>query len=125
MNKRSLGKQGEDVAVSYLEKNGYRILWRNWRRPWGEIDIVAEDVTTKELVFVEVKSARQGTGFIDPEENLTPRKINKLRRVILSYLVQNPDRENWRLDVVTVTFASSDTGRVQVAHYKNIECLWE
>ncbi len=125
MNKRSLGKQGEDVAVSYLEKNGYRILWRNWRRPWGEIDIVAEDVTTKELVFVEVKSARQGTSFIDPEENLTPRKINKLRRVILSYLVQNPDQENWRLDVVTVTFAFSDTGRVQVAHYKNIECLWE
>ena len=84
MNKRSLGKQGEDIAASYLENNGYRILWRNWRRPWGEIDIVAEDVTTKELVFVEVKSVQQGTGFIDPEENLTPRKINKLRRVILS-----------------------------------------
>jgi len=125
MNKRSLGKQGEDIAASYLENNGYRILWRNWRRPWGEIDIVAEDVTTKELVFVEVKSVQQGTGFIDPEENLTPRKINKLRRVILSYLVQNPDQENWRLDVVAVTFTSSDTGRVRVAHYKNIECLWE
>ena len=50
------GYQNEDLAATYLNKNGYRILMRNYRTPIGEIDIIAKDHDT--IVFVEVKSRR-------------------------------------------------------------------
>ncbi|MDO5301238.1 MAG: YraN family protein [Tissierellia bacterium] len=56
---KSLGKRGEDLAATFLENLGYRILQRNYRTRRGEVDIVALDRFT--LVFVEVKSRRSST----------------------------------------------------------------
>jgi putative endonuclease len=53
MNTRALGDVAEDIAVSYLRSQGYRILERNVRTPEGEIDIVALDGDT--VAFIEVK----------------------------------------------------------------------
>ncbi len=58
------GKKGEDIAVAYLKSNGYRIVERNYKCLFGEIDIVAKDGNT--VVFVEVKS-RKSEEFGDPQ----------------------------------------------------------
>src|SRR5215471_13535980 len=51
------GRQGEKIAARYLRKNGYRVLYRNFRsRRGGEIDLVCRDCRAKALIFVEVKT---------------------------------------------------------------------
>lgn len=59
INRRSQGKAGEDIAANYLEREGLKILERNYRFERGEIDIIAEE--GDELVFVEVKARRSTT----------------------------------------------------------------
>jgi putative endonuclease len=80
---RPLGVKGEDLAVKFLKKKGYRILSRNFKTPLGEIDIIAEDRDT--LVFVEVKT-RTDNSFSFPYEAVNRRKREKLRKVALFYL---------------------------------------
>ena len=83
-----IGKLGEDIACGYLVKNAYKILERNFRKPWGELDIIAQD-PQKTLVFIEVKAMAKDKpeNFIledhqlVPEDNLTRAK---LRQVIKS-----------------------------------------
>ena len=73
----TLGKKAEDYASRFLLQNGYKIIDRNFRSRFGEIDIIAlkDDV----LVFVEVK-ARWSTKFGLPEEAVTPQKLWKIGR---------------------------------------------
>ena len=80
---RLLGIKGEDLAVKFLKKKGYRIRSRNYKTPLGEIDIVAEDGET--LVFVEVKT-RADNSFGLPFEAVDYRKREKLKKVALYYL---------------------------------------
>ena len=54
MQKKEVGKTGEDLAFRFLKKKGYRILLRNYACKMGEIDIIAQDGDT--LTFVEVKT---------------------------------------------------------------------
>ena len=53
---KALGKKGEDLACKYLIKNNYNVIEKNFRCKQGEIDIIVKDLSTKELVFVEVKT---------------------------------------------------------------------
>ena len=55
MTKKQIGKIGEDMACNYLLQNNYKIIDRNFHCRQGEIDIIAVDNTTKEMVFIEVK----------------------------------------------------------------------
>jgi putative endonuclease len=80
---RLLGSKGENLAAAFLKKKGYKILSRNYKTPFGEIDIVAKDGET--LVFVEVKT-RADKSFGEPFEAVNCRKREKLRKVALSYL---------------------------------------
>jgi putative endonuclease len=84
-HKQHLGQFGESLAASYLQKNGYRIIERNFRARYGEIDIIA----TKNgmLVFVEVKT-RINTQFGTPEEAVTPRKLAEIIKTSEYYLLQ-------------------------------------
>ena len=70
------GQLGEDIACKYLISKGFTIIERNYRKKWGEIDIVSQK--SGRIHFVEVKAS---LGGINPEEHLTPRKIDKLLRV--------------------------------------------
>ncbi|MBI4546701.1 MAG: YraN family protein [Ignavibacteriae bacterium] len=102
MNKRTQGTLGEDLAIDYLEKKGYRILERNFRYEHGEIDIIAEDNSV--LVFVEVK-ARRSKLFGEPEEAVTPRKRNQLRKTADGYLfMNNIDDRECRFDVIAIEY---------------------
>lgn len=77
---RPLGIKGEELAVKFLKKKGYRIISRNFKSPIGEIDIIAEDLGT--FVFVEVKT-RSDESFGYPFEAVNYKKREKLRRVAL------------------------------------------
>ena len=100
----SLGKAGEELALTYLQGLGYKILARNYRKPFGEVDIIANDGGT--LVFVEVKT-RVGTGFGPPFESVTPRKQFQMSKVALEYIGRYGMTERpARFDVVGILFAA-------------------
>ena len=114
MNKRARGTLGEEVAVDYLVKKGYRILERNFRFERGEIDIVAEENGV--LVFVEVKT-RHSKSVGDPEDAVTIGKRDQLRKVAEGYLFKhNIDGRECRFDVVAVERLSS---QVHIRHIEN------
>lgn len=87
MDTKVLGGRGEDLAVGYLERLGWRIRARNWRCSAGELDIVADETGTDTLVFCEVK-CRSGLGFGDPLEAITHAKLAKLKDLALAWLAQ-------------------------------------
>jgi putative endonuclease len=80
---KELGKQGEEIAAKYLQQEGYRILSRNFRSRFGELDIIC--TRDQAIVFVEVKT-RRSTSFGTPEESITRSKKEHIRKVALIYL---------------------------------------
>ena len=100
--RQELGKQGEDLAVSELERRGYAIVARRFRVRSGELDIVARDGAT--LVFVEVK-ARSGRRFGVAAEAVTPLKQLRLARLASEYLMRQRIADcACRFDVVSIHF---------------------
>lgn len=98
MSTISSGHAGEDYAVKLLRDKGYKILTRNFRSRFGEIDIVAID--GRELVFVEVKT-RWSKKFGNPEESVTPLKLRHLIKTAEYFKLMNPQTPDvMRFDVV-------------------------
>lgn len=98
--RQRLGRQGEQIAAIYLERQGYVIMEHNWRCPLGEVDIVAREGDC--LVFVEVRAWRPGQ-YGTPEASITPRKQAKMLEVAQSYLqAAGLDDANWRIDVIAI-----------------------
>ncbi|HOX07091.1 MAG TPA: YraN family protein [Planctomycetota bacterium] len=98
--RQELGAAGEDAACRLLRKSGYRVLERNWRNKWGEIDAVAWEAD--ELVFVEVRS-RSSEGFGTGAESVDPRKQRQIVRAAKMYFQEkrlDPVRQPCRFDVV-------------------------
>lgn len=86
MNKRSFGAAGEQQARAYLEGKGARVLEMNFRRPTGEIDIVARQGKT--ILFVEVKR-RSSLRYGRPAEAVSPAKQTHIARTAALYLQEN------------------------------------
>ncbi|MBI2010929.1 MAG: YraN family protein [Candidatus Colwellbacteria bacterium] len=109
-HRSELGKIGENLATDYLKRQRYKILERNYRQPWGEIDIIARS-PDKTLVFVEVKAVK-GLG-ITPEEHLTKSKLKILERTASLYTGQHPqlvkDNKGWRIDLIAISFNPGHT----------------
>ncbi len=101
MNQRqAFGKAGEELAVRYLKKKGYKVLEQNYTCPVGEIDIIAKDKKT--IVFVEVKT-RRSMSYGSARLAITPRKQRKISMTALYYLKSNHQMDQHaRFDVVTV-----------------------
>jgi putative endonuclease len=95
----ALGRDGEDKAVSFLRSKGYRILARNFRTKFGEIDIICRDKDW--LVFVEVKT-RSNPDFGYPEESVNRRKISRLEKCCHCYLTRNKLQNNYRVEVLSI-----------------------
>ena len=111
MNKRSVGSKYEDLAVSYLSTGGVRVIARNFRSRYGEIDIVGHDGDY--YIFFEVKYRRDGAAG-DPTEAVDYRKQYRISRVADYFRVYRKlkDTDNVRFDVVTVLGS-------EVSWYKN------
>lgn len=99
MSTKSIGDLGEDQAAKYLEKNDYKVIKRNFRTRFGEIDIVASD--GKDLVFVEVKM-KKSDAFGLPAEMVTSKKLKKIVNTAQIYITENEYKGSWRIDVVTI-----------------------
>jgi putative endonuclease len=120
-NKELLGKFGEDLACEYLRKTGYRVLVRNYRKPWGEIDIVAK-ASDRTLVFVEVKTMHEtGSQGLKPEDQMSAAKLLKFKRTCTLFVGKNliliDEKKGWRMDVVAIVL--NENGR-SIKHYENI-----
>jgi putative endonuclease len=101
------GKKGEELAAAYLAQTGYRIVERNYRCVFGEIDIVAWEGET--LVFVEVKS-RRTEAFGAPQVAVGFAKQDKISRIALNYLSEKHLRHHpARFDVVAVKLLPAGT----------------
>ncbi len=81
MEKKELGKKGEELALRFLKKRGYRIIEKNYVCKMGEMDIIAKEKDT--LVFVEVKT-RTSTTFGPPQLAVNPTKQMQLSKVALT-----------------------------------------
>jgi putative endonuclease len=96
----ALGKIGEDLACRELQRRGYAILARRYRRRTGELDIIARDGPT--VVFIEVK-AREGRKFGDAVDGVTRVKRRRMTRVAAEYLVRHRLTDcPCRFDVVSI-----------------------
>lgn len=132
-----IGKLGEDLAEKYLRDRGYKIITRNYRQPWGEIDIVTKS-KNKTLIFFEIKTLKKpkftGEANIKPEDNLTTSKLSKLKRICESFANSNPklitNSRGWQIDLLTIWIKNfSDTQTLllteiendcEIKHYQNI-----
>jgi putative endonuclease len=113
--KQNLGRRGEDEAASYLKKQGYILLQRNYRCPLGEIDIIAKDGKT--LVFAEVR-ARSSGRFGLPQESIHWHKQSRLRKVAQYYLkAVQKEEAPVRFDVLALLF-DRENQPVHVEHIK-------
>ena len=98
LNKREVGTQKELQAMRYLEKQGMKILQRNFRCHMGEIDLIARD--GEETVFVEVK-LRHDADFSRAADAVTPAKRERLKKTALFYFAQQGECPA-RFDVVEI-----------------------
>lgn len=115
MHLRSKGDLGEKIAETYLVKNNYKVIIRNWYCRWGEIDIIAKDKDC--LVFVEVKMRTSGY-YGRPDQAVHKRKLMSLKRSICRYLyIYNLYHVACRLDVITVT---KNERKYKLQHYKSV-----
>jgi putative endonuclease len=99
-----LGALGERLAAEHLARRGYRIIERNYRTRWGELDIVAYDGRT--LAFCEVKTRRVGFRLGSPFEAIHPRKRAQVRKMVRSWLTdrrERPPASQIRCDAIGVT----------------------
>jgi putative endonuclease len=102
-----VGNRGEEKAASHLSRLGYEILARNFRTPYGEVDLIARHGGF--LVFVEVKTRRSRTHGL-PEEAVTARKRSRLLASAQHYLQERGLLDSpWRIDVVAVEYGRAGT----------------
>jgi putative endonuclease len=123
MHTREKGSLGEGIASKYLVNKGYKIIARNYLKPWGEIDIIA--TKDKVLHFFEVKSVtvdieRFPNGH-QPEENVHRKKMRHIRRMIQTYMYETklgPETE-FRVHVLCV-YLDESLRRARVKMIENI-----
>lgn len=112
-----IGNQGELLTAYYLKKQGFEIIEMNYRKPWGEIDVIANK---NEIIhFVEVKTVSYGTrhdlhqsvlrGTYRPEENVHEYKLKKLSRAIETWVSENKWEGEWVIDVAAVRTVPRET----------------
>ena len=95
-----LGKKGEQLAIDYLIKQGYKIVERNWRFQKAEIDIIARKEET--LISVEVKT-RSTNYFGNPQDFVNPKKIKLMVLAMNEYVLKKDLDVEVRFDIMAIT----------------------
>ena len=99
------GKQGEALAIPYLQQNGFTILHCNWRFARYETDIIAE--RSGVLHFIEVKT-RRTTTFGHPEESVSTKKLKHMLRCAAAYQGKYPGWKRIQFDVLSITLQAEE-----------------
>ncbi len=124
--KATVGKTGEDVAVKFLEQNGYTVLERNYRSGHQEIDIIARD--HEFLIFVEVKTRSchipESMSYDRPARAVGSTKQKNIVLAAQSYLRQHPENTlQPRIDVIEIylkkTVEGAPPSLLNVHHIRN------
>ncbi|MDG1894053.1 MAG: YraN family protein [Fuerstiella sp.] len=111
-----LGDRGERAAVRFLKKAHFRIIARQYRNQFGEIDIIAMDGS--QIVFVEVKT-RQSTDAGQPHEAVDLRKQQKLTKLALAWLRRHKRLEqSARFDVISIVWPD-DAAKPAIENFKH------
>jgi putative endonuclease len=108
-----LGKLGEELAVEFLQKNGYDILETNYVFQKAEIDIIAKKQNV--LAVVEVKT-RSSIDFGLPQDFVKPKKIQLLVKAINEYVVSNDLDVEVRFDIIAV---HKENGKFNIEHLED------
>ena len=110
------GKNGENIARTYLKKQGYKIIDSNYKTKIGEIDIIA--IKDKILTFVEVKSRYDDT-YGRPSEAVNTYKAKKIRDVATIFLMSNDIAyEGISFDIIEVFLSSEEINHIKSAFWK-------
>ena len=111
-----LGQLGEDLAVDFLQKNGYEILDRNWRFQKAEVDIIAQKAGI--LAVVEVKT-RSSLEFGLPQDFVKPKKIQLLVKAINEYVISRDLDVTVRFDIIAIHYTKTaiDIEHIEEAFY--------
>jgi len=97
---RAIGRDGEEIAAEYLRNNGYRIVEKNYKNRFGEIDIIAKDGNT--VVFIEVKT-RNTPSYGTPSSAVDSKKQQRIGKVAVTYLTKKGLTQHpIRFDVVSI-----------------------
>jgi putative endonuclease len=107
LTRAEIGALGEQLAVEHLTALGLRVLTRNWRCRYGELDVIAADDAARTVVFVEVKT-RTSDRFGGVSQAVTPSKVRRLRRLAGRWLAAQ--HRSWaavRIDVIGVRIGRS------------------
>jgi len=118
MNHKELGNYGEQFALQYLQKQGYRTIVSNWRNRYGEIDLImlsADEI----LVFIEVKlrtNNNKGTGL----EAVDARKLHRIYQLAQIFLLRNRQYINYpvRVDVISIMYDKCRRQVKDIVHIK-------
>lgn len=101
-----IGQLGEDIAATFLVRKGFQIIGRNYRKPWGEIDLIA--LKGRCVHFVEVKAVTKGANDFSremdyrPEELVHISKLRKLARTATLYMEEKRDEREFQIDAIGV-----------------------
>ncbi|KKW62314.1 YraN family protein [Mycolicibacterium elephantis] len=107
-----IGALGEQLAVDHLRSLGLRVLDRNWRCRYGELDVIVADDAARIAIFVEVKT-RTSDRFGGVEQAVTPEKVRRLRRLASVWLAgQDVGWSQLRIDVVGVRIGRRRTPEI-------------
>ncbi len=117
LKNKETGSQGELLTAKYLKNLGYSILGMNYRKQWGEIDVIAKK--DDRVHFIEVKTVSYETkhdletavlrGTYRPEENVHQYKLKKLARAIETWLLEYKWQGDWQIDVAAVRIVPRET----------------
>lgn len=116
-NTKITGNLGEITAQQYLQQKGYQISAVNFKRKWGELDIVA--TKKSKFIFVEVKSIHKKNNFA-PEDQVTPKKQRQLVKMAQIYLSESkiPLSHPHQIDIIAIEFNYENQVR-EIRHHEN------
>ncbi len=112
---QKIGRWGEEVAAEYLKNQGYELMDRNVRTPYGEIDLIHR--RGEIIIFVEVKT-RTSSRYGYPEESITLRKQQHMFDSAEHY-AQDKKLEHWRIDAISIE-GKPDGKKPKVTHFEDV-----
>lgn len=112
-SRKKLGKWGEEIAGTYLQKKGIKLLFQNWRFMKSEVDIIAYEHPF--ILFIEVKT-RQSNKFGEPFESVSANQEKKLQEAALGFLEKYELEHEIRFDIVSIVIQK---GLYSLKHIEN------